>query len=305
MIRHLRHEEIDRSHWDSSLLRCQNRSWYAQSWVLDVAAPGWEALMDDATGAVMPLTWRKRFGVEYLFQPFGLQQLGVFSAGAIDPVYGDRFMQAIPKRFRFIDICLNAGMQVIGQQINRTVHELDMSPDYAALRERYANGHRRNLKRALPDDVNFVNDIPAADMVLWYSRYTAAKHSGSERMNAAVLESLITGALLRKQGGVTGLVRAGHLIAAVCFLQWEGRSILFKSANSPEGAAMNAMFHLVDRHLAANAGTPVILDFAGSEHPGTARFNEGFGAQRVRYVRLLINRLPGFIRWLKPRTDGG
>ena len=45
MIRHLRHTDIDKGQWDKLLLQCSDRLWYAQSWVLDLCCPQWEALI--------------------------------------------------------------------------------------------------------------------------------------------------------------------------------------------------------------------------------------------------------------------
>lgn len=89
------------------------------------------------------------------------------------------------------------------------------------------------------------------------------------------------------------------LIAAVCFMEWEGRSILFKSANDRAGQERKAMFHLIDRYIAEHAGSGIVLDFAGSNNASVARFNSGFGAHSTIYLRLKRNRLPIPLRWLK------
>ena len=106
MIEHLPHSAIDKRWWDAQLLRCSNKMWYAQSWVLDIASPGWEALVDRGSGAIMPLTWRKKYGVRYLYQPYGLQQLGVFAPAIGDGLQG-RFLDAVPQAFKYWDIYLN------------------------------------------------------------------------------------------------------------------------------------------------------------------------------------------------------
>ncbi|MBL7983340.1 MAG: hypothetical protein JNM91_00005, partial [Flavobacteriales bacterium] len=109
MIRHLRNEEIDRQQWDRLLDQCPDRLWYARSRVLDRMAPGWEALIDDQLGILMPLTWRRKWGIHYLYNPYGAQQLGVFNANH-DPDRTTAFLAAVPGRFRYIDIWLNAAM---------------------------------------------------------------------------------------------------------------------------------------------------------------------------------------------------
>jgi hypothetical protein len=44
----------------------------------------------------------------------------------------------------------------------------------------------------------------------------------------------------------------------------------------------------------------MILDFEGSEIPGIARFFKSFGAEKFHYYRLKMNRLPWFIKLIKP-----
>ena len=52
MIKHLKHHEIDKAAWDALLLRCPDRVWYVQGWVLDLCCPTWEALVGD-DGSIM------------------------------------------------------------------------------------------------------------------------------------------------------------------------------------------------------------------------------------------------------------
>ena len=68
MIRYLNHNAIDRKKWDDLVAA---HGWvYAQFWYLDIVHPDWAALVLDDYEAAMPLTGDKKFGVQYLFQPF-------------------------------------------------------------------------------------------------------------------------------------------------------------------------------------------------------------------------------------------
>src|ERR1700692_3437990 len=79
MIHYLKHNAIDKRRWDEAIDRAFNGMIYAKSWYLDIVSPQWDALVSDDYRAVMPLTWRRKFGVYYLYQPFFTQQLGVFT----------------------------------------------------------------------------------------------------------------------------------------------------------------------------------------------------------------------------------
>jgi hypothetical protein len=82
-------------------------------------------------------------------------------------------------------------------------------------------------------------------------------------------------------------------------MEWEGRSILLKSANDERGQEQQAMFHLIDHCITSRAGSGILLDFAGSNTPSVARFNAGFGARSSVYLHLVRNRLPPPLRWFK------
>lgn len=300
MIRHLRHNDIEKAWWDAQLLRCSNRLWYAQSWVLDIAAPNWEALMDDTNGAIMPLTWRRKWGIDYLFTPYAVQQLGVF-APTMDDAVSARLLEAVPKRFRYWDIWLNAEMRLQasgGDVLHENTNQLlDLGPGIDVLRAAYSEGHRRNLRKARANDE--ARDVPVDAFVDLFTRTTGARFGNLSTGADAMLRTLLHAAHERGQCHIPAVWQGEEAIAAVCFIQWEGRIILLKSANDERGQEQRAMFHLVDAEIAQCAGSAHLFDFAGSNTPSVARFNAGFGARSTVYLRLVRNRLPPPLRWLK------
>jgi len=300
MIRYLRHAEIDKAAWDARLLRCSNRLWYMQSWVLDIASPGWEALVDDVSGAIMPLLWRRKLGVSYLYQPYGLQQQGVF-APQLEGEMSREFLAAVPRRFAYWDIYLNEAMRILAEADERvsenTQQTLLLDKHADALRVGYSKSHRRNLRKGGTDEIT--GDISAPEFTELFVRTTAARFGGSSPGSMRMMEELIATAIERRQCRIFGLRVAGSAIAAACFMEWEGRAIFFKSANDASGQERQAMFHITDRYVADHAGSGIVLDFAGSNTASVARFNTGFGARSTVYLRLVRNRLPPPLKWFK------
>jgi hypothetical protein len=301
MIAHLRHTEIEKPRWDQLLLQCPDRLWYMQSWVLDLCCPEWEALVGDE-GAIMPLIWRKKFGIDYLYQPYAVQQQGVFSPRR-DERSDSAFLDAVPARFRYWDVHLNAAMHVRAGNDDRTIvstnQDLLLDSDATTLRSAYAQGHRRNLRKCGDDPPVIVMNVEPGEFITLFARTTGKRFGNIPEGGLQLLEQFMLHGLLKQQCLIMGVREAGELIAAVCFMEWEGRSILLKSANSEAGSQRQAMFHLVDRYIADNAGSGMVLDFAGSNTASVARFNAGFGARSTVYLRLVRNRLPRPLRWLK------
>lgn len=301
MIRHWAHGDMDKSAWDRLLLACPDRLWYMQSWVLDLSCPGWEALVGD-NGAIMPLLWRRKFGVSYLYQPYAMQQQGVFAPRRGAGMDTD-FLAAVPSRFRYWDVYLNAAMQVQPKRGDRLTacrsQELPLVGEFAVLRAGYSQGHRRNLRKAGDHPPAIVRDVPTAAFIELFARTTGKRFGNIPPGGMELLALLIEGAKERGQCTLYGVGEGNKLIAAACFMEWEGRAILLKSANDGTGAEQQAMFHIVDRYIADHAGSGLLLDFAGSNTPSVERFNAGFGARNTVYLRLVRNQLPVPFKWFK------
>ena len=68
-IRYLTNEQIDKIKWDACIDTASNGLVYAYSFYLDSMAKNWDALVLGDYEAVMPLTWNKKYGFYYLYQP--------------------------------------------------------------------------------------------------------------------------------------------------------------------------------------------------------------------------------------------
>lgn len=301
MIRHLEHSAIDKAAWDAMLLRCPDRVWYVQSWVLDLCCPAWEALVGD-DGSIMPLIWRRKFGIDYLYQPYGVQYQGVFCPARTKGI-DDAFLAAVPKRFRYWDIHLNAAMQVRADRGDRlftnSTQDLLLDKEASGLRAGYSKGHLRNLRKAGDDPPVVHRDVTVREFDELFDRTTGRRFGNIPEGGMLLLERMLSGAIERGQCMILGIREQGGLRAAACFMEWEGRSILLKSANDEVGIARQAMFHLVDRYITEHAGSGLLLDFAGSNTASVVRFNEGFGARSSVYLHLVRNRLPAPFKWFK------
>ena len=82
-IRDVLHKEIDFIKWDNCISNAPNGLIYGYSYYLDHMASQWDALVLNDYEAVMPLTWNRKYGIHYLYQPFLTAQLGVFGKNII------------------------------------------------------------------------------------------------------------------------------------------------------------------------------------------------------------------------------
>ncbi len=79
-IRYLKRQDLDLNAWDECIRLSPAGLLYARSFFLDAITDGqWDALVMGDYEAVMPLTWNKKYGFTYLYQPNFVPVLGVFA----------------------------------------------------------------------------------------------------------------------------------------------------------------------------------------------------------------------------------
>lgn len=305
LIRYLAHSEIDKAKWDSFISLSVNGIIYAYSWYLDRTAPGWDALVLDDYEAVMPLPKRRKFGINYIFQPYLTQQLGVF--------YGEKqvdisqFFSYIPKKFRHITLNLNEHNTVKENVLRENKNFLlNISHSYNDIYKGYHRNCKRNLKKAQNAGFQKTREISAKEFSDFIRENLEEKIPGEAHTTFQTIAELVQIAFVKGKGELLGLTDSkGILHAAGFFLKSKSRLIFSVCASTKYGKENQAMYLLVDYQIKNNCGQYDYFDFSGSNHPGIAYFNSTFGAIPATYCTVQLNRLPSRINllyWLRRVT---
>lgn len=294
MIQHLLHNEIDLKKWDATINDCGNI--YARSWYLNIVHPGWEALVEDDYQSVMPLTGGKKFGVNYLFQPYFVQQLGVFSQSPMTSEKLDAFLSAIPEKYRFAEIRLNESNTLDkvteGFDYHRNVL-LDLNQDYNTIRSNYHTNTKRNLAKAENNNLQLIDTVIPYHVVALFTDNRGALLNKWGDAEYARLTALTQVAVNRKSAFILGVTEkgVGQLLCAAIFMKTDNRITFLFSGLTEEGKQRQAMTYLLDQVIQKHAKQSVTFDFEGSDDDNLARFYLGFGGQEVQYPSYTFNRL--------------
>ena len=149
-IQYLTQQQIDKDKWDACLDRAANKLVYGYSFYLDAMSKHWDGLVLNDYEAVMPLTWNKKYGIDYLYQPFCCAMLGVFGSG-IHTADTTGFMQQVPRKFRYWDIYLNPSNTAGNGAFNfyeRKNYTLALGQPYIQLYHNFSNNIKRNIKKS-------------------------------------------------------------------------------------------------------------------------------------------------------------
>jgi len=303
VLGYLKHNEIDKVKWDNCISRSVNEHICARSWYLDIVSPKWDALIEGDYEAVMPLTWKKKFGIYYLHQPYFAQQLGVFSTRQISEDIIKEFIKGIPKKFKFIQICLNEsnmpGNSSSGVN-NNFNYKLDISGPYSEIYDSYSRNCKRNLKKAVNAQLTIDENITAVQFAEFVKANLGDKLTELNKRNYTTLKKVLETSLENGAGKIYRvLTRDNKLCAVGSFLFSSKRCIFSVCASSVEGRSSHAMYFLVDHAIKNNSNKNRVFDFSGSNIKGIAYFNSTFGAKPIEYPYIYRNNLPRIIRFLK------
>ena len=294
MIQYIEHSKIDKARWDATIAQCGNI--YAYSWYLDVVHPRWEALVEDDYQSVMPLTGGKKFGVHYLFQPYFVQQLGVFSKQPLSPEKTEEFLNAIPQKYRFAEIRLNEcdafNESVQGVEYHRNVI-LDLNRDYESIKANYHTNTKRNLAKAEANNLQIVDTVIPYHVVALFTDNRGALLDKWGDAEYARLTRLTQIAVNRKSAFLLGVTEkgVGELLCGAIFMKTASRITFLFSGLKQEGKDKQAMTFVLDSVIRKYATQPITFDFEGSDDANLARFYLGFGGQEVQYPSYTFNRL--------------
>src|SRR6218665_560380 len=300
-IQYLQHKEIDIQKWDRCIAVAENGLIYGYSFYLTHMAARWDALIYGDYEAVMPITWNKKYGIAYLYQPFLAAQLGVFG-NDISADLLQSFLDAIPSRFRYWDIYLNHNNIFATEKFTlyqRKNFVLSLGKPYEEICKNYRANTQRNIKKSNQFGCRAERDIPV-DNVIELAVAQMRDYTKEPGDNIDQFRSLYHFLHKRKQATCYGVFSAkNELISSCVFFFSHGRAYYILVGNHPDGRTLGASHALIDSYIRDHATDKLLLDFEGSDIRNLAFFYSSFGATEENYSAIRLNRLPFYLRWAK------
>jgi hypothetical protein len=300
-IHYVQNPGIDKVKWDRCISDASNGLIYGYSFYLDSMAENWDALVLGDYEAVMPLTWKKKYTIQYLYQPFLAAQLGVFGK-VVTWEMVSAFIKAIPAQFKFAEISMNSKnvpvypANLATDRINYLLH---LDKPYEKLRAGYAENIRRNTRKAEQSGCH-VDKAFAVEKVIELATEQMKSQGNQEKDNIERFRSLFQYLHPREMAGTYGIFSAENkLLASAVFFFSHNRAYYILVGNHPDSKSTGASHALIDAFIKDHAGRNMILDFEGSDIPSLAQFYRSFGATEEKYPAVKINKLPFFLKWLK------
>ena len=309
MIRSLKHSEINPEKWNQTVRNSLSPNVLAEYELLNLLTDNgmWNALVEDDYKAVLPLPTRQKGVLKYVYTPFFLPQMGVFSEYEITPQKTADFLHEISRHYVLADVLMNEKTELIHTEHEFVSHSISLHLFYNELYSQFHENTRRNIKAAQKQQSRVtVQEEIIADIIALFRTNKGSEEAVHFRENdyarlQQVADYLLTHNLLEVYGVRTA---DGQLAAGALFVKDGKRRWFWFSGRDNRLSETKSMFLLLDTYIHDHAESNLYLDFNGSSNPNVARLYQGFGGKRytIPFVRQFKNRF--WERVLSPFVDG-
>ena len=309
MIRFLKHSEIDPEKWNQAVRNSLFSTVFVEYEMLDLlTAPDmWHALVQEDYEAVMPLPTRKKGVLKYVYTPFFMPQMGIFSEHEITPQKTAVFLHEISRHYVLADVLMNEKTESAHRDHEFVSHSLSLHLTYKELYSQIHENTRRNIKAAqkLQSRVT-IQEEKVADIIALFRENKGAESSVQfQNEDYARLQHIADYLLKHNLLDIYGVRTSdGKLAAGALFVKDGNRRWFWFSGRDNQLSESKPMFLLLDAYIRDHAESDLYLDFNGSSNPNVARLYQGFDGKRytIPFMRQFKNRFWKML--LSPFVDG-
>ncbi len=292
--------QIDFQKWDLCVQQDPNGLIYSTSDYLSAVAENWHGIIINDYEAVMPIPWKKKFGIRYGYAPAFIQQLGVSGSCSKEVLSKviltlSSFLSYGDFRFNFSNIdILDITPVTYGTNLL-----LPLSPEYKTIFSKYKPDVMANIRKSKNEDLVYITDFNLLGIDLYQELY-GDRTPKITRQHYSDFKRLCN-FFQQKNQCITRIVTdtKGEILASAILLKDNTRLYNLLNATTIQGKAKNANYFLLDTIFKEFAGKLEWFDFEGSDLPGVKEFYEKFGAVNQPYFHYHLNQLPKLLRLIK------
>jgi hypothetical protein len=288
--------KIDKQKWDDCIRNSSNPLVYATSVYLDHLADNWDGFIADDYSLVMPVPWRKKYGIKYCYHVPFVQQLGVFGKNFKQEDV-DVFISLLKETFRYGDYSFNYLNQIkTAKQSNNYI--LLLSSKYEVLKQFYLSHLEKNLHKAQKFSLQYEEGEIKETIVLFGKIYA----NRIRNITAGDYKNFYALCKFKQQENnivVRKVTNNNQLLASVLLMKDERRYYNLMMCATQTARQQSAGPFLYNELIREFSHNGMMIDFEGSDIAGIEFFYKGFGAVNQPYYKLHLNNLAFHLRLFK------
>lgn len=301
MIQYIKRKDLDVEKYDACIEKSIQSRIYAFSWYLDIVAENWDVLVLDDYKAVMPIPWKKKYGIKYVTQPLWLLELGVFSLEA--KIDTQPFFKSLFNKFRFVESRLNTDTSVDTASVfllSKEMQVLSLEDDYNSVFKNYRKDRRKDLAKADKLDLKEKWKDSSENLIELFKNNVGKRTPNILETDYVILKKLIDTCVEKKVGEILSIYDdKDHLVASGFFLKHKKKATILVSSTDFKNRKNGANTFLIDRAIFKYEKNFDIFNFGGSSMPTIAKYFLSFGGSSLKYQQIKLNKLPFLLSLFK------
>lgn len=299
-IKYIHRENLDEEKYNQCVDSSLQSKIYAFSWSLDIICDTWDVLVLNDYEAVMPIPWRKKYGIKYVYPPFWVLQLGVFSNEVIDE---NEFLTPLFNKFKFVELRMNTcnNFELYPEFLQlKQCQKLVFNSTYSSTLSHYRKDRKKDLQKAAAADlIEKWNDHPS-NLIQLFKNNIGKRTPNIKETDYENLEKLIAICIEKKIGEILSVYdKENKLVASVFLLKHKNSITKLISSTDLNYRKNGANTFLIDRVIFKYHKDFSVFNFGGSSIKSVASFSKSFGAETEKYHQLKMNKLPKFLQLFK------
>ncbi len=300
MIKYIKRTVLDLEKYNTCIEKSVQSNVFAFSWYLDIVCDNWDVLVLNNYEAVMPIPLRKKYGIKYVYPPFWLLQLGVFS---LDKEQGIKpFLTVLFDKFKSVELRLNSKNLKLESSnlILKKMQYLSLENNYDSIYKEYKKDRKKDLKKAVNQDLTEKwNDNPEQLITLFKNNVGKRTPYIVEKDYVNLLK-LINECIKNRVGEILSIYDAkNNLVASGFFLKNNDEVSILVSSTDFKNRKNGANTFLIDRAIYKYQKNFETFNFGGSSMPTIANYFLSFGGFSADYQQIKYNKLPLLLKLFK------
>lgn len=299
MITRVSRKELNIEKYNSCITNALQTNVFGYSWYLDGICTNWDVLVLNDYEAVMPIPWRKKYFLKYVYIPLWLIELGIYSPEVEDE---NEFLIELFDEFKFIEAKTNTHNSFSmfdDSQKDYQRQVLYLKESYKTIFSGYRKDRKKDLKRAAKNDLTERwNDKPEKLIALF--KENVGKRVKIKEEDYAVLLRLMNVCIEKRKGEILSVYNGNNeIIASGFFLKHAKKATILVSSTDFKNRKNGANTFLINSAIYKYQPNFEVFDFGGSVMKSIATYFLSFGATTEKYIYLKHNNLPKLLRFFK------
>jgi len=300
MIQYVKRQHLDVSKYDLCIEHSVQSKIYAFSWYLDIVADNWDVLVLDDYKAVMPVPWRKKFFIKYVYPPFWLLELGVFSLDVKLNILP--FFDCLFDEFRFVESRLNRDTNEYHKEsfLDKEIQVLPLNLEYDSLIKNYRKDRRKDLVKA--NKISLTENWGDSPEILieLFKNNVGKRTPKIIDKDYVVLKQLITICIEKGVGEILSIYdNKSNIVASGFFLKHKEEVAILISSTDFKNRKNGANTFLISKAIYKFNKNFEVFNFGGSSMKNISKYFLSFGASTLKYQHIKYNKLTSIFKFIK------